>query len=404
MKRVIILLAVAVLFILPAQAQNYGEVAVGAISELLAQRFGITAETVEEQSESIVETVVEADAEMTVETETEEVEAVEADVVETVAADAEVTATDVEVANVEVANVEVVTPAVTPILAIVNNIWGGTAMEVEVASIGDSEPVVAVADAAEAEVAEPKTPRGRREDGTRFLPMNRRVDRNINTNKFVYRNEVMLGLTASYGTLSVDNSDLLLLLENINIGLKRTTVRPFVAYTYRDNSAVGLRMGYEMVKGNLDNLSLNLGEEADLSFSLGGFAVGSENMSVALFHRNYMGLDRRGIVGVILESELLVKSGLTTVTMGSGEGATNSRNKTFTAKLNLNPGLAVYIFPEVCVTVTVGIGGLSYNRIRQIDDAGVEVGCRQRSNMSFKVNIADIQIGVVAHLWNKKKK
>lgn len=399
MKRVIILLAVAVLFILPAQAQNYGEVAVGAISEFLAQRFGIVAETVEEQSESIVETVVEVDAEMAVETETEEVEAVEADVVETVAADAEATATDVEVANVEV-----MTPTVTPILAIVNNIWGGTAMEVEVASIGDSEPVVAVADAAEAEVAEPKKPRGRREDGTRFLPMNRRVDRNINTNKFVYRNEVMLGLTASYGTLSVDNSDLLLLLENINIGLKRTTVRPFVAYTYRDNSAVGLRMGYEMVKGNLDNLSLNLGEEADLSFSLGGFAVGSENMSVALFHRNYMGLDRRGIVGVILESELLVKSGLTTVTMGSGEGATNSRNKTFTAKLNLNPGLAVYIFPEVCVTVTVGIGGLSYNRIRQIDNAGVEVGSRQRSNMSFKVNIADIQIGVVAHLWNKKKK
>ena len=56
------------------------------------------------------------------------------------------------------------------------------------------------------------------------------------------------------------------------------------------------------------------------------------------------------------------------------------------------------------MTVTVGIGGLSYNRIRQIDDAGVELGSRQRSNMSFKVNIADIQIGVVAHLWNKKKK
>lgn len=395
MKRVIILLAVAVLFILPAQAQNYGEVAVGAISELLAQRFGVVAETVEEQSESIVETVEEADAEIAVET-----EAVESDVVEAVA-DAEATTTTTDV---EVASVEAMTPAVTPILAIVNNIWGGTAMEVEVAPIADSKPVVAMADAAEVEVAEPKKPRGRREDGTRFLPMNRRVDRNINTNKFVYRNEVMLGLTASYGTLSVDNSDLLLLLENINIGLKRTTVRPFVAYTYRDNSAVGLRMGYEMVKGNLDNLSLNLGEEADLSFSLGGFAVGSENMSVAIFHRNYMGLDRRGIVGVILESELLVKSGLTTVTMGSGEGATNSRNKTFTAKLNLNPGLAVYIFPEVCVTVTVGIGGLSYNRIRQIDDAGVEVGSRQRSNMSFKVNIADIQIGVVAHLWNKKKK
>ena len=347
MKRVITLLAVAVLAILPAQAQNYEEANVGAILEILQNRIGLVIENTN------------------------------------------IEPTDVEPTNVEVADVDITEAATADV-------------EVE-----EAEEVTDIATEVVAEadmVADAKKPRRVREDGTRFLPMSRRVDRNIDVNKFVYRNEWMVGLTASYGTLSVANSDLLLLLEDINIGLKRTTVRPFLAYAYRDNRAVGIRMGYEMIRGNLDNISLNLGEEADLAFSFGGFGLGSESMSVALFHRNYMGFDRRGIVGMIIESELLVKSGLTTVTTGSGDSAKSSKSQNFSAKLNLNPGLAVYVFPEVCVTVTVGIGGLSYNSIRQLDASGVETGRRQRSFMRFKVNIADIQIGVVAHLWNKKKK
>ena len=35
----------------------------------------------------------------------------------------------------------------------------------------------------------------------RFLPTRQRIDRKIGQNKFVYKGEVMLGLTASYGTL-----------------------------------------------------------------------------------------------------------------------------------------------------------------------------------------------------------
>jgi hypothetical protein len=86
-----------------------------------------------------------------------------------------------------------------------------------------------------------------------------------------------------------------------------------------------------------------------------------------------------------------------------GDSRTNTVSKNFAAKLNLNPGLAVYVFPEVCVTVTVGIGGLKYNNVRQYDALGVETGRRDHSALNFKFNLADIQIGIVAHLWNKKK-
>ena len=240
-------------------------------------------------------------------------------------------------------------------------------------------------------------------ESTRFLPTSRRVDRNVDNVKFVYKGEVMLGLAASYGTLDVSDSDLMLLFDDINLNVRRTAVMPFVAYSYRDNRAVGMRFGYEFFQGDLGNIALDLGSGAELSFGLSDINLRNESYSWSVFHRNYIGLDRRGIIGAILETELLVKSGSTTFTMGSGESRDYSVSKNFAAKLNLNPGVAVYVFPQVCVTVTVGIGGLYYNQIRQQDLYGVETGRRDHSALKFKLNIADIQIGVVAHLWNKKK-
>ena len=239
---------------------------------------------------------------------------------------------------------------------------------------------------------------------SRFLPTTRRVDRNIDLNKFVYKGEWMLGIAASYGTLDVSDSDLMLLFDDINLGLRRTAVLPYVAYAYRDNRAVGMRFGYEFLKADLGNAALDLGSLAeDISFEISDIGIRSESFNYSLFHRNYIGLDRRGIVGVIMEGELLIKTGTTTLMSGAGDELTRSDSRNFGAQLNFNPGLGVYVFPQVCLTVTVGVGGLYYNNVRQFDLEGNVIGRRDRSGLSFKLNIADIQIGLVAHLWNKKK-
>ena len=240
---------------------------------------------------------------------------------------------------------------------------------------------------------------------TKFLPMRQRVDRHVDRNKFVYKGEVMLGLTASYGNVKAEDSDLMLLFNDIDVGLRSTTVRPFIAYAYRDNRAVGMRFGYQYMNGQLGNIDLNLDLVADgiENMNIANLGLRNETYSWSIFHRNYLGLDRRGIVGVILETELLVKTGTTRFNSG-GESINSSLSRNFAAQLNLNPGIGVYIFPQVCVTATVGIGGLRYNNIRQLNSAGEVVGRRDHSSLSFKVNIVDIQIGVVAHLWNNKKK
>ena len=78
--------------------------------------------------------------------------------------------------------------------------------------------------------------RQKRPKEQRFLPTRKRIDREINKLKFAYKGEVMMGLTASYGTLSSDDTDIMLILDNINADGTVATVKPFVGYFYRDNN------------------------------------------------------------------------------------------------------------------------------------------------------------------------
>lgn len=81
----------------------------------------------------------------------------------------------------------------------------------------------------------------------RFLPMRRRIDRKVDNIKFAYKGEVILGLTASYGTLTSEDTDYFLLLDNFNADGSITTVNPFIGYFYRDNRCVGVRFGYRHI-------------------------------------------------------------------------------------------------------------------------------------------------------------
>ncbi|MDE5692022.1 MAG: hypothetical protein K2I13_07470, partial [Alistipes sp.] len=59
--------------------------------------------------------------------------------------------------------------------------------------------------------------------------------------------------------------------------------------------------------------------------------------------------------------------------------------------------------PNVCATLSFGLGGFKYTHIRQFNAQGEEIGSRRYSKMNFRLNIADIRIGMTVHLWNKKK-
>ena len=185
---------------------------------------------------------------------------------------------------------------------------------------------------------------------TRFLPTRRRMDREINKLKFAYKGEVMMGLTASYGTLSSDDTDIMLLIDGINADGSIATVKPFIGYFYSDNHCLGVRFGYRHMGGSLDNARYDLGESNDLSGAIPKLDINSDNYSFGIFHRSYAGLDPKGRFGLFAEFELSLATGTSKFSYqqntSSDEMKTTHSDNT-QLKLSFNQGAAVYIFPNV---------------------------------------------------------
>lgn len=238
----------------------------------------------------------------------------------------------------------------------------------------------------------------------RRVPFKRkRIDREINKNKFVYKGETILGITASYGTASSEDSDIGLILDNIDLKGSIVSVKPHVGYCYRDNMCIGLRFGYSHMFGNLGNLTLDLGEANDIAVSIGNMRYLGNTYTVGVYHRMYMALDPRGRFGVFGELELSGSMGRSEFAYKSGETWKRSISDIYKCDFSFNPGVAVYIFPNVCGSISFGLGGLRFVHTRQYDENNNLSGKRNFSKMRFRLNLADINVGVTIHLWSKKK-
>ncbi len=231
----------------------------------------------------------------------------------------------------------------------------------------------------------------------KFLPVSKRIDRGINTITYVFKNEIAVGIDVSYGTLSSDDTNLMLLLDDLNFKGSVFTVNPSVGYFFRDNMCVGTRFGYSKVDGNLGNVSLDLGSE-DLNLSLSDILMRSQVMNMGLFLRSYAGVDPKGVFGLYAELELMYKVGnsMFSYTTSSGPSTTNTNNNQL--RLGISAGVAVYILPKVCCNLSFGLGGISFNKIRQHDAAGQYTGGRTATSMNWKLNLLDIGIGFNVHL------
>ncbi len=230
-----------------------------------------------------------------------------------------------------------------------------------------------------------------------------RIDREINKNKFVFKGEWMMGLTASYGTLTTEDTNIGLIFDDLKLNGTIVSVKPFFGYFFSDNHCIGLRLGYSHASGGLGNAALNLGEANDIDLSIGNMEYKNNSYAFGLYLRSYLALDRRGRFGLFSEWELSGSVGRSEFAYMSGEVWNRGISDVYKCKLSFNPGVAIYIFPNVCASVSFGLGGLQYTHTRQMDGEGNYTGKRNFSKLRFRLNIADINVGMTIHLWNKKK-
>ena len=229
----------------------------------------------------------------------------------------------------------------------------------------------------------------------RFLPTSRRIDRGINDICYAYKGEMAIGFAASYGTLTSDDTDLMLILDGIDMKGSVFTLNPSFGYFIKDNICLGVRFGYTRTLGHV---SLNLGSANDISMSLSDVGFKNRMTTMGAFMRSYAGVDPKGHFGLFGELELMFRMGTSVFSYAPEGGVKSTDGSNMQVRIAFSSGVAVYIFPNVCCTLSFGLGGFQFSKVNQKDAAGNVTGSRQASKLLLRLNLADIKIGLNFHL------
>ena len=218
-----------------------------------------------------------------------------------------------------------------------------------------------------------------------------RYDRGITNYRFIPKNKWIGGVTVSVFNFESDNSRLLFsLLKDIDLNLRTLSVKPFVGYAIKDNTVVGLKFGYSRISGGIDNLALNI---EDLDIALKDIKYTDDSYSFSLFHRSYIGLDHKGLFGLFNETTLGYSTGSTRFSRGADETLKYTDTSINQVRVGINPGIAIFIMPNVGAEVSFGVAGFTYNWEKQKKSSG-EAGKRTNSGANFKINLFNINIGL----------
>lgn len=230
-------------------------------------------------------------------------------------------------------------------------------------------------------------------DSTRIIytkPVGR-YDRGITNYRFIPKHKWIGGVTVSIFNYETDNSRLFFsLFKDIDVNLRTLSVKPFVGYSIKDNTVVGLKFGYSRISGGINNFSLNV---EDFDVSLKDIKYSDDSYSFSLFHRSYVGLDYKGIFGLFNETTLGYSTGSIRFSQGISEELKYTDTSVNQLNIGINPGVAILIMPNVGAEVSFGVAGFTYNWEKQKKSSG-ETGKRTNSGANFKINLFNINIGI----------
>ena len=212
----------------------------------------------------------------------------------------------------------------------------------------------------------------------------KRHNRGLTQHLIIPKGELQLGAQLSHVSLASNNSEFMLLLNGLNANGSMTKIAPFF----------GIRVQYSTASANIKEGALDLLSD-DLSFSFEDLRADISSIQTSIYHRSYLGLDNKGRIGVFADIALSYANSKNIFSYDTTTQNTYAR--THQLKLSLHPGIVVFPMNNISTHISMGIGGISYNKTSYIRD-GVTIGERDFSKANFKLDVLDISIGLTIHL------
>jgi hypothetical protein len=219
-----------------------------------------------------------------------------------------------------------------------------------------------------------------------------RYDRGLYNYLFIPKGKWALGLTASYGELTTEDTQLLGVLKDLDFSGKIYSINPTISYFVRHNQSIGLKLTYS--RGVADLASLSLDFDDDLNFSIKDVSYYTESFAMGTFYRNYVGLGSQRRFGVFNEISLMFQTGSSRFKRLFNDEPHDTRTTISQGSLNFSPGVAVFLQQNAAFNVSFGAFGMKLRHEKQTTN-GTEEGSRTTSGANFKFNIFNINFGLL---------
>lgn len=167
------------------------------------------------------------------------------------------------------------------------------------------------------------------------------------------------------------------------------TVEAFGGYFIKDALAIGLRAGYSRTWLDIDFALLE-----DLLDVAEHRKYESNGFFVQPFLKNYLKVFDSRILYFFNETSLLVEYSYGISQNDDGEDMSKTRNKMWTIKFGLNPGLCIMVLDRVAFETSVGLLGLS-SSIVEVEENGEKHSKAVFNMVNFTINLLALDFSLV---------
>ena len=207
------------------------------------------------------------------------------------------------------------------------------------------------------------------------------------------KKEKLAGLQFAFVNLGSENSEYMLIANNLDARAHFSNIAPMFAYAYAPDHVIGVKASFTSLTGQLDATSLSLLNDG-LEFDLSDVSASEKVRSIALFHRTYIGLEEKGRVGLFYDFTLSYGVSQAAFAVGDPSDDSSSASR---VKLAFSPGIVFFPSANISTHVGISIADVSYNRTSFITD-GVESGTKTTFKAQARLDLMGLYFGLVFHL------
>lgn len=215
-------------------------------------------------------------------------------------------------------------------------------------------------------------------------------------NAFVPKGQWITGASASYSTHINDNYNFYIITDIVSDGYS-VKAAPVVAYAIKDNFTIGARMEYGRTLLRIDNVSLDIesDDSAGINITIYDIYSLSQSFQGFLSARQYIPLGESKRFALFSELRLGLGGSRSKYAFDSPVQGTYA--KSFDVSFGVVPGIVAFATNNIAFEVSIGALGLSYSHVDLLQNQVYE-GSVDSSNMSFKLNIFSVGLGVSFYL------